>query len=59
MLCALIGGSMKSEKNARLIAGLTLCIVVHASQVLAANESGTQIGARKPNIVLVLMDNFG
>ena len=50
---------MKSEKNARWIAGLTVCIAVLVSPVLAANESGTQSGARKPNIVLVLMDNFG
>ena len=50
---------MKSEKNALLMAGLTLCVMVLASPVLAANESGTHSGARKPNIVLVLMDNFG
>jgi len=50
---------MKSEKNALLMAGLTLCVTVLASPVLATNESGTHGGARKPNIVLVLMDNFG
>ena len=47
---------MKIDKNVPLIAGLALCVVVLASRALAANESGTQSGARKSNIVLVLMD---
>ncbi len=59
LLSTLVGRSMKIDKNVPLIAGLALCVVVLASRALAANESGTQSGARKPNIVLVLMDNFG
>ena len=50
---------MQSKKNALWIAGVTVCIAVLASPVLAANESGIRSGARKPNIILVLMDNFG
>ena len=59
LLSTLVGRSMKIDKNVPLIAGLALCVVVLASRALAANESGTQSEARKPNIVLVLMDNFG
>ena len=52
---------MKIDKNVPLplLAGLAFCIVVLASRALAATESGARSGARKPNIVLVLMDNFG
>ena len=39
---------MKSEKNALWVAGLTVCIAVLVSPVLAANESATQSGVRKP-----------
>ena len=55
----LIGGSMKPEKPALLVAGLGIYLLALTSPLPAAAASATEATAHKPNIVLVLMDNFG
>ena len=50
---------MKSEKRARLIAGLTTFLLILTSAWAAAATPQTDAAVHKPNIVLVLMDNFG
>ena len=50
---------MKSGKRARLLAGLTAFLLLLMSPWLATAASQTDAAVHKPNIVLVLMDNFG
>ena len=50
---------MKFEKHTFLSTGLTIFLLALTSPVPATEASATEATVHNPNIVVVLMDNFG